>query len=74
MWCPKWQCVSREEDPPRSGGYAVVEVGKQSIIVTRANCVEPEAFPYTCRQSGSLLCKKARRVSGFHGRWGIQLA
>ena len=58
VWYKQWLCVAREEDLARSGDYRVVEVGNQSIVLTRAKSGILKAFHNTCRHRGSLLCEK----------------
>ena len=59
IWYRHWLCVGRSETIPASGDYQVVEVGNQSIVVTRDGDSRLRAFHNTCRHRGSILCEQA---------------
>jgi Rieske 2Fe-2S family protein len=52
MWC----CVARTEDLPSPGAFRTVQVGRESIIVTRARDDSLRAFLNVCRHRGARLC------------------
>ena len=60
IWYRSWLCAGRAEDVPDPGDYRVVEVGSQSVILTRDEAQRLRAFHNTCRHRGSLLCEEAR--------------
>ena len=63
IWYRSWLCAGRGEDIPEAGDYRVLEVGSQSVILTRDEDLRLRAFHNTCRHRGSLLCEES------HGRF-----
>ncbi len=59
VWYRDWVCAGREESLPRPGDYIVLELGTQSIVVTRLPDERLHAFHNTCRHRGSILCRDA---------------
>ncbi len=60
IWYRNWLCVGRMEELSEPRDYKVVEVGSQSILVTRDREGQLHAFHNTCRHRGSALCTQAR--------------
>ena len=56
FWYRGWIAACREEEIPRPGDWRVVQVGTQSIVISRSEKGEPRAFHNTCRHRGSILC------------------
>jgi len=56
FWSRHWICVGTTGALAATGDYRVVEVDDQSIVLTRANDGELNAFHNTCRHRGSILC------------------
>jgi Rieske 2Fe-2S family protein len=80
IWYRSWLCVGRTEELAEPRQYKVVEVGDQSIVVTRDHEGRLHAFHNTCRHRGSVLCTEARGrfrgnaiVCPYHG-WTYSLA
>jgi Rieske 2Fe-2S family protein len=80
IWYRSWLCVGRAEEIAEPRDYKVVEVGNQSIVVTRDQEGQLHAFHNTCRHRGSLLCTESRGrfrgnaiVCPYHG-WTYSLA
>ena len=60
LWYRGWQIVGRTDSLKVPGEYQVIDIGDQSILVTRNDEGELRAFHNTCRHRGSVLCSKAR--------------
>jgi phenylpropionate dioxygenase-like ring-hydroxylating dioxygenase large terminal subunit len=60
IWYRDWICVGRSEDLREAGDYVVVQVGGESLILTRDREGRPRAFHNTCRHRGSTLCASPR--------------
>ncbi|MDE0047847.1 MAG: aromatic ring-hydroxylating dioxygenase subunit alpha [bacterium] len=60
IWYRQWLLVGRSDVLAAVGDYRVVEVGDQSIIITRDGNHRLQAFHNTCRHRGSVLCQKSR--------------
>ena len=58
IWCRQWPCVGRTDKVAAPGDYRVVEVGDQSVIITRGKDDKLWAFHNTCRHRGSILCEQ----------------
>ncbi len=56
VWYREWICVGRAEDLEQPGAFRVVELGSQSIILTRDADNQIRAWHNTCRHRGSMLC------------------
>ena len=59
IWYRSWLCIGRTEELAEPRQYKVVEVGSQSIVVTRDQEGRLHAFHNTCRHRGSVLCTQA---------------
>lgn len=62
---------------PAKGNYITVEIGSNSVIITRDNTGEVKAFHNVCRHRGSRLCsqskgKVAKLVCPYH-QWTYEL-
>jgi Rieske 2Fe-2S family protein len=55
IWYRDWICVGREDSLVQSGDFLTVEIGDQSIIITRADD-GLRAFHNTCRHRGAQIC------------------
>jgi len=80
IWYRSWLCIGRTEELAEPRDYKVVEVGSQSIVVTRDHEGRLHAFHNTCRHRGSVLCTEAGGrfrgnaiVCPYHG-WTYSLA
>ncbi|MGV9428056.1 aromatic ring-hydroxylating oxygenase subunit alpha [Streptomyces sp. NPDC003656] len=51
-----WMCVVRAADLDRPGAYRTVQVGRESVVVTRTRAGELRAFLNVCRHRGARLC------------------
>ncbi|MGW4475638.1 aromatic ring-hydroxylating oxygenase subunit alpha [Nonomuraea sp. NPDC004354] len=51
-----WFCVVRSSDIPKPGSFKTVQVGSESILVTRARDRSVRAFFNVCRHRGAQLC------------------
>ncbi|MGW4562881.1 aromatic ring-hydroxylating oxygenase subunit alpha [Streptomyces sp. NPDC004561] len=51
-----WFCAVRASDLPKPGAFRTVDVGRESIIVTRARDHSLRAFFNVCRHRGAKLC------------------
>ncbi|MEW2130026.1 aromatic ring-hydroxylating dioxygenase subunit alpha [Streptomyces sp. NPDC005435] len=51
-----WMCVVRAADLDRPGAYRTVQVGRESVVVTRSRTGELRAFLNVCRHRGARLC------------------
>ena len=60
IWYRNWLCIGRIEELSEPRDYKVVEVGSQSILVTRDHEGRLHAFHNTCRHRGSVLCTQER--------------
>jgi len=60
IWYRSWLCIGRAEDLAEPRRYKVVDVGNQSILVTRDPEQGLQAFHNTCRHRGSVLCTEAQ--------------
>ncbi|NQX29994.1 aromatic ring-hydroxylating dioxygenase subunit alpha [Microbacteriaceae bacterium VKM Ac-2854] len=54
-----WFCVLRGSDIPNPGDYKTVQVGRESLIVSRNRRGEPRAFFNVCRHRGMQVCNDA---------------
>ncbi len=60
IWYRQWLLVGRSDELAAVGDYQVVEVGDQSVIITRDGNHRLQAFHNTCRHRGSVLCQQSR--------------
>ncbi|MFE3169707.1 aromatic ring-hydroxylating dioxygenase subunit alpha [Streptomyces sp. NPDC059224] len=51
-----WFCVARAADLPKPGAFRTVDVGRESILVTRARDGSVRAYFNVCRHRGARLC------------------
>lgn len=51
-----WFCVVRSADLPKPGSFKTVQVGSESILVTRARDKGIRAFFNVCRHRGATVC------------------
>ena len=51
-----WFCAVRAADLDKPGAFRTVEVGRESILVTRSRKGEIRAFFNVCRHRGAQLC------------------
>nr|WP_202035718.1 aromatic ring-hydroxylating dioxygenase subunit alpha [Streptomyces mexicanus] len=51
-----WFCVARASDLPRPGAFRTVDVGRESLLVTRARDHSIRAYFNVCRHRGAKLC------------------
>ncbi len=54
-----WFCAVRADDLPTPGSFRTVEVGRESVIVSRARDGGLRAFFNVCRHRGARLCTEA---------------
>jgi phenylpropionate dioxygenase-like ring-hydroxylating dioxygenase large terminal subunit len=71
MWSKVWQMVCREQDIAQPGSHFIYEIGKESILITRADDGKIRAFHNTCLHRGRKLkvnngCSKELKCP-FHG-------
>jgi Rieske 2Fe-2S family protein len=52
----KWICVGRAEQVATPGSYFLVEIGGESVIVTRDPSGKLQAFYNVCRHRGTRMC------------------
>ena len=64
IFAQDWICAARAEEIPEPGGYVVVEVAGESIIVVRSGEDRIAAFYNLCRHRGSRLCREAQGQLG----------
>ncbi|HET6860363.1 MAG TPA: aromatic ring-hydroxylating dioxygenase subunit alpha [Streptomyces sp.] len=51
-----WYCAVRAADLQRPGAFRTVQVGRESVLVTRTRTGELRAFLNVCRHRGARLC------------------
>ncbi|WP_182524851.1 aromatic ring-hydroxylating oxygenase subunit alpha [Nocardioides dongkuii] len=51
-----WFCAARESDLPKPGAFRTVQVGRESILLTRSRRGEVRAFYNVCRHRGARIC------------------
>ncbi|MBL1087067.1 aromatic ring-hydroxylating dioxygenase subunit alpha [Streptomyces actinomycinicus] len=51
-----WFCAVRSADLDRPGAFRTVQVGRESVLITRARTGELRAFLNVCRHRGARLC------------------
>ena len=79
IWYRQWLLVGRSDALAEVGDYQVVEVGDQSVIITRDGDQRLQAFHNTCRHRGSVLCEhsrgrfRARRIVCPYHAWTYSL-
>jgi Rieske 2Fe-2S family protein len=55
-WFRGWVAACREEEIAHPGDWRVVQVGSQSVVISRNEAKALRAFHNTCRHRGSVLC------------------
>ena len=56
MWTSVWLLAVDLADIPRPGDHAVVEIGRESIVVVRGEDASVRAFFNVCQHRGNVLC------------------
>ena len=56
IWYESWIYGCRSEEVSENRDFRCIEVGDQSIIITRDDAGQLQAFHNTCRHRGSVLC------------------
>ena len=51
-----WFCVVRSSDLDKAGAFKTVQVGRESVLVTRSRKGDVNAFYNVCRHRGAQLC------------------
>jgi Rieske 2Fe-2S family protein len=51
-----WFCVARSSDVGAPGAFKTVQVGRESVLITRNRKGEARAFFNVCRHRGAKLC------------------
>ncbi|MFY9918875.1 MAG: Rieske 2Fe-2S domain-containing protein, partial [Mycobacterium sp.] len=51
-----WFCAVRADDLDKPGAFKTVQVGRESVLVTRSRSGEVRAFFNVCRHRGAQLC------------------
>jgi len=51
-----WFCVVRSSDLDKAGAFKTVQVGRESVLVTRSRKGDANAFFNVCRHRGAQLC------------------
>ncbi|WP_017608907.1 aromatic ring-hydroxylating oxygenase subunit alpha [Nocardiopsis xinjiangensis] len=52
----QWFCAVRSSDLGKPGAFRTVQIGRESVLVTRARDGKPRAFLNVCRHRGAQLC------------------
>jgi Rieske 2Fe-2S family protein len=60
LWFGNWIAAARCDEVRAPGAFRVVDIGDQSILLTRNAEGELRAFHNTCRHRGSILCTEAQ--------------
>jgi Rieske 2Fe-2S family protein len=73
-----WTCVARADDLPDPGSFRTVQVGRESILLTRARDRSIHAFLNVCRHRGARLCTEAsgtlqRAIRCYYHAWTYDL-
>ena len=76
VWSRTWQMGCRVEELPKPGSHVVVDIGDESLIITRGSDGTIRAFHNACLHRGTKLrCEDGRVASfrcPFHGwTWSI---
>ena len=65
-----WFCVVRSSDLDKPGAFKTVQVGRESVLVTRSRKGDINAFFNVCRHRGAKLCTdesgEVKRLSLIH--------
>jgi Rieske 2Fe-2S family protein len=51
-----WFCAARESDLPKPGSFRTVQIGRESILISRTRRGEVRAFYNVCRHRGARIC------------------
>lgn len=65
VWGKVWQAACRERDIPNPGDHIIYEIGKESIIIARAEDGAVRAFPNACLHRGTQLRTCSGNVEHF---------
>jgi Rieske 2Fe-2S family protein len=57
-----WFCVARSSEIPDPGSFKTVQVGRESVLITRNRGGEVRAFFNVCRHRGARLCTEPAGV------------
>lgn len=57
-----WFCATHESDLPTPGAFRTVQVGRESILLTRSRRGELRAFYNVCRHRGARICTEESGV------------
>jgi len=73
-----WNCVARADDLPAPGAFRTVQIGRESILLTRARDRSIHAFFNVCRHRGARLCTEAsgtlqRAIRCYYHAWTYDL-
>ncbi|MFO0523687.1 MAG: aromatic ring-hydroxylating oxygenase subunit alpha [bacterium] len=60
IWHGNWIAVARWDEVRSPGDFRVVDIGDQSVLLTRNQVGGLRAFHNTCRHRGSILCTEAQ--------------
>ena len=60
VWCEQWVYAGHVSQIPRAGDYIVLDLQDESLIITRTNEAEINAFHNVCRHRGLRLCQEAK--------------
>ena len=60
VWCQQWVYAGHVSQIPRVGDYIILDIGNESLIVTRTSETEIGAFHNVCRHRGLRLCESAK--------------
>ncbi len=74
MWC----CVARAADLPEPGAFRTVQIGRESVLLTRARDRSIRAFFNVCRHRGARLCTEpsgtvGRAIRCYYHAWTYDL-
>src|SRR5258708_38205214 len=56
-----WLCAVRSGDLDKPGAFKTVQVGRESVLITRSRSGEVHAFFNVCRHRGAQLCTEESR-------------
>src|SRR5439155_4331445 len=51
-----WVCAARSSDLPNPGSFRTIQVGRESVLISRNRSGGVRAFFNVCRHRGSKLC------------------
>ena len=56
IFTQRWICAGHQSEIPEKGSYFLLEIGSESIIITRDRDSTVRAFYNICRHRGARLC------------------